>query len=163
MKSKFKIELTVGDWLLEVTGAVGLVLLFAFVAYSYNDLPAIIPRHFSATGHGTGFGSKTIIWSFPVIGLIIYLGLTIGTRVPQLINYPFEITPENAECQYKNVVAMARFMKTATILMLLYLSYSIFQNVYGKTDGLGILFFPIIAITFASIIGVFIYRAFKLR
>jgi len=111
VKSKFKIELTIGDWFLEAVGAVALVLSFALVARSYNDLPAIIPKHFGISGQADGFGDKTILWSLPIIGLIAYLGLTIGTRFPQLINYPFEITPENEVRQYKNAVAMTRFLK----------------------------------------------------
>ncbi len=163
MKPKIKIELTKTDWLLEILGALGLILSFVLLAFDYNDLPAIIPKHFSATGQPDGFGDKTILWSFPIIGLIIYLGLTIGTRFPHLINYPFEITPDNSERQYKNSVRMARVLKTAAVLLLLYLTYTVIQYGYGRMSGLGILFLPVVVVTLIIIIGVFIYRGFKLR
>jgi hypothetical protein len=165
VKSRFKIEikLTIGDWMLEITAIVGLALLFSMVVFNYDDLPVIIPKHFSVMGRTNDIGSKTILWPFPVIGMITYLILTLAVRFPHVINYPFEITPDNAERQYKNAVAMTRFLKTAVIFLLLYLTYATIQIAYGKLDKLGDLFLPVVAVAFVSIIGTFIYRSFKLR
>jgi Protein of unknown function (DUF1648) len=55
-----------------VLASVGLLLLWAvFLAY-YGRLPDTIPTHFGFTGAPNGWGAKSMLLLFPLLGLVAY-------------------------------------------------------------------------------------------
>ena len=95
-RQRIKIELDVSDWTMEIIGATFLVLMIGFPLYYFNELPNTIPIHFNGSGEADGFSQKNTVWTLPVIGLVIYIGMLILNRYPHILNYPREITEENA-------------------------------------------------------------------
>jgi uncharacterized membrane protein len=78
------------------------LLNIVLVAVSYFNLPDTIPIHFNFKGEAGGFGAKSTIWVLPVLGLLMYYGMNfIANKVkPHLMNYPVEVTEENASQLY---------------------------------------------------------------
>lgn len=162
-RQKIKLQPTKTDWILEAIGFVGIIFIVVLVMNSYNDLPDTIPRHFNLTGEPDGFGGKSILFILPTVTIVIYLVLTIGLRFPHIFNYPFEITEENAERQYKNMTLMVRFIKTFIVMVFGYLTYATIKSGLGEMQGLGTWFTPVTLVSILGTIGYFIYQGFKLR
>src|SRR6218665_387519 len=97
---KIAIPLTVSDKIIEITGLVVLVAFWCFTLFHYNQLPEIIPTHFTSNGEVDGYGGKWTIILSPIIATILYLGITLASRFPHKLNYAVEITPGNAQKQY---------------------------------------------------------------
>ena len=116
-RPRIKFQTTKTDWFLEAIGLLGIIFTVVLVISSYNDLPETIPRHFNAKGQPDGFSGKSILFTLPAVTIVTYLIMTIGLRFPHIFNYPFEITEENAERQYKNLTLMVRVLKTFTVII----------------------------------------------
>lgn len=52
-----------------------LVLMMAFTAFHYGELPAEIPIHYNAAGVPDGYGEKQDVWALPVIAIALFGGL----------------------------------------------------------------------------------------
>ena len=162
-RPKINIATTRTDWLLELVGLIGIIFIIAFVILSYNDLPDTIPRHYDASGRPDGFSGKSILFTLLAVTIVTYLVMTIGLRFPHMFNYPFQITEENAERQYKNLTLMVRVLKTFMVIIFGYLTYATIENGLGKMQGLGTWFTPVTLLSVLGTIGYFMYNGFKLR
>ena len=162
-KPIIKIPLTKIDWALEAVTALALITLLAITAAGYNSLPETIPTHFNATGDADQYGSRQSIWIIPLATLVMYAALTIFERFPHKFNYWLEITTENAERQYRNMLYMMRALKVLVIILLLYVTYMITQIASGNHHGMGNWFLPIILIGLLSTVVIFIYRGYRLK
>jgi uncharacterized membrane protein len=89
------------ELLLEFAGAASLISTFLTIALSWSDLPETIPMHFNAAGQVNGWGPKESILAVPCVAIFVFLLLTIASRYPQYFNFPWRITEENAERQYR--------------------------------------------------------------
>lgn len=130
------------DYALEAVGAVVLLLHWAGVAYHFEALPEVIPVHYNGAGVADGFGARAMIYALPVVATVLYVGLTILTRFPHVMNYPVTITPANAGVQYAIAVQMMRQLKVAVALLFAGLSWQTMRHAMGQTDGLGAWFLP---------------------
>lgn len=151
------------DMVLQLVAFVGLVLVFFFTVQSWNDLPDTIPTHFNAAGQANSWGSKGTLWTLPVVTAVMYLMLTALEFFPHTYNYPLKITPQNAERQYYLARSLLVWMKAELAVMLAYLQWEWIQSALGKSEGLGILFLPVILIALFSTIGVYFWQAFQAR
>jgi uncharacterized membrane protein len=73
------------DWFLEGIAAAGMILLLLLPAVYYTELPDTIPQHFNARGEADGFGPKITLWILPILGVVLYMILTILVRIPSII------------------------------------------------------------------------------
>ncbi len=162
-RPRIKIQPTATDWMLEIVGLIGIIITIGFTLTRYKDLPDTIPRHFNLTGQPDGFSGKSILYTLTAIPIVTYLILTIGLRFPHIFNYPFEITRENAERQYKNATQMIRVIKTFLVMIFGYLTYATIKNGLGEMHGLGTWFTPTSLACVLGTVGYFIYQSFKLR
>lgn len=160
-RPKLKIELDTSDWIIEIVGALFLILMLGFPIYYFKELPDIIPRHFNAAGEPDGFSQKNIIWILPVIGVVMYVGMFFLNKFPHIFNYPTEITIENAERQYRIATKLMRTLNMLISASFFYIGYSTIQTALNKQDGLGTLFLPIFLLGIFGTIGSYIYFAFK--
>ena len=147
---KIELEQTPADRILEGVAAAGLVVLLALPAAYLSDLRETIPTHFDAAGKADGFGPKRMIWLLPLIGLGLYVMLTFINLRPHNLNYPFKITPENAERQYKTATRLVRIMKTLVMVLFAYIGYAIINGALSghASVGAGLLW-----ITLGSVFG----------
>lgn len=161
VRPKLKIELDTSDWVIEIVGAFFLILMVGFPIYYFNELPEIIPRHFNAAGEPDGFSQKNIIWTLPVIGVVMYIGMFFLNKFPHIFNYPTEITEENAERQYRMATKLIRILNMLISASFFYIGYSTIQTALNIQDGLGTLFLPTLLLGVFGTIGIYMYFVFK--
>ena len=78
----------------------------------------------------------------PVLGTIIFFGLSILNKHPQIFNYMVSITEENASRQYGYVVKTIRFLKFSIIATFNLVVVFTYLTAVGKVDGFGLWFLP---------------------
>jgi uncharacterized membrane protein len=147
-RPKPKIELTSADLVIEVAGWLMVALLWVATFWDYSGLPDQIPVHFGASGKADSFGNKTNLLMLPILGTVMYIGLTLLTRIPHVFNYPAKITPENALRQYTNAIRMIRVLKFIVVLVFTLIVLGTLRTVSGKSDGLGAWFLPLTILLF---------------
>lgn len=158
--NKIKVELTLADKILEGVGWLTLAILCALTLWNYGGLPETIPIHFNASGQPNGYGSKETLLMFPVIGSVLFVGMTVLNKYPHVFNYPTNITADNALRLYTIATRMVRYVKFAVVLIFSIIVFKTLKTVEGSTEGLGSWFLPVtfglifIPITF-SVINVF--------
>ena len=160
-RPRIPINLTKTDYLFEIIGVIGIICLFALPIYFFNDLPNQIPKHYNALGKVDSYGSHVLIWLLPVIGLVIYIGLTVLNRFPFAFNYPTKVTNDNAERLYILGTRTIRLLKVVIILSLAFLNFKTIEIALNKTTEIGNYFLPIFLTTLAILIGTMIYKMTK--
>lgn len=156
-----KLEWTAWDKILEGLGFLALVLLLVIPIYYYPELPDRIPKHYDAAGQVTSYGGKGMLWMTPIMGLITYAGLFFLNKVPHIFNYPIEITPENAERQYRMATRMIRTLNVIIVCTFLFTSYGTIQNALGNQVGLGKAFMLFFLIALFGTIVFYMVKAFR--
>lgn len=136
IRPRIKVVPTPTDIVVEVTSAVGLVLIVAMAVYYYPMLPEKIPTHFDAKGAVDGWGPKSALFPLPIVALGVYVLLSVVSRFPHTFNYPIAITDENAERQYRIAVTTMRWLKMEIVWMFAYLNKQTIQVSLGKAKGL---------------------------
>jgi hypothetical protein len=96
------------------------------------------------------------------MAIAIYIAMTLAVRYPNTLNYPVQITFENASKQYANFIMMMRLVKLLIVAISLYLTFATIQIGFGKMHGLGNWFLPLTVLSLFGTIGVFIHRGFRL-
>ncbi len=149
------------DKMIELLGWVCLILLWVITIISYARLPEIIPTHFNASGQADDEGSKMILFFLPVIGTLIFVGLTILNQYPHIFNYPVAITEANAQKQYNNAVRMLKVLKLILAVVFSILVFLIYHAASTDNGSLGIWFLPVVLGMILIPLGYFIYKAVK--
>lgn len=156
-----KAPLTIIDRIIDGIGWVILVAVWYLTITHYHSLPETIPIHFNAAGKADGFGGKITILMLPIVATILFVGMTVLNRFPQVFNYPTEITEENATRQYTNATRIIRYIKTVIVIVFGSIVYMTIQNATGKADGLGAWFLPVtLGLIFIPVIY-FVLKAYR--
>jgi len=153
-----KIPLRTADWVLEVAGIVMLIGTIIFIVTSYSSLSDQIATHFNPSGEPDAFGSKSTVWIVMGINILIYVLLSLATRIPHHLNYLVEITEHNAARQYRIAINIMRSLKVITMIIFCFLAIMKIMIAEGKSTGLGNLFLPIALIAIFSVLIVSIIR-----
>ncbi len=149
------------DIVVEIVGVFGVILLVALPLYYFDKLPEIIPNHFGANGEPDGFGDKRVIWSLPIIGVVMYVGMSWLNNYPHIFNYPQQITKENAEKFYTIGTKMLRVLNTLITCVCVFMTYSIIQTALGNQNGLGFWFTLIFFALIFGVVGYYMYKLVK--
>lgn len=91
-----------------------LILLLGISIYlgvTWGSLPDKIPGHYNAAGAVDRWGSKEELLISPVIGWIVFLGITAVGFFPQAWNPGVKITEENREKIYRIIRNLLNTMK----------------------------------------------------
>ncbi len=142
-RPRIRLPLTPTDRLIEVAGLLLLLALWAAVALAYPGLPDRIPSHFDASGRPDDYGPKATILLLPVIGTVLFSGMTALNRFPHLFNYLRPITPENAKQEYTSYTRMIRITKLVVLLIFNGIVQLTLRTVAGRSAGLGPWFLPL--------------------
>ena len=152
-RPKIKIPLDDTDRIIEFIGILAILTLVVIPVFYYGDLPDKIPTHFSMDGTPNAYGSKVFLWVLPIVGSALYLGLNVLCRFPHLFNYPWKITEENAERQYRLAIRMLRVMNVCIVWFMAYMNNVSIQTALGNQGGpntffilvlLALIFVPVI-------------------
>jgi uncharacterized membrane protein len=160
-KLPVKIERSTFDSVLDYLGWLILIFLWVMTVYSYATLNTTIPTHFNASGRADAFGNKHTLFILPVLGTIIFTGLTILNRYPWTYNY-LNYSKENAAEQYSYASKMIRSLKTAIILLFALVSLFSYLTAIGKTDGLGTWFLPFLLVVILIPQSYYIIKSLRL-
>lgn len=152
-RPKIKIELSLADKSIEILAWLSILSIWILAIYFYSNLPSTIATHFNALGQPDDYGSKATILLLPIIGTVLFIGLSILNMFPHIFNYPKAITEENARSQYTLATKMIRLLKLSVSLIFTWIVVQIYQSSSGKSVGLGIWFLPLIlALIFIPVI-----------
>ncbi|MFZ3591221.1 DUF1648 domain-containing protein [Bacillus sp. DJP31] len=142
------------------------ILLFVwnlvYLLMEWSSLPGTIPIHYNALGIVDGYGDKSTVWILPVVGIILWIGLTTLERFPHVYNY-MHLTQENVERQYKNARLMINVTKNFVLALFVYLDLKMIQVAYGNETGLGASFLPITLTLTFGLTTFFIIQSFRLK
>lgn len=156
-RPEIKLEKETIDIVMEVLGAVGLVVLIGLPIYFYSDLPETISIHFGWSGKANGYGSKNMIWLLPILGLLVHIGMVWLNRIPHRFNYPQKVTQENARRLYMNGTRVIRTLNVVCILTFIYISWVVIQVSIGRQTGIGG-WFVVLLIIVISGLSFYFYR-----
>jgi uncharacterized membrane protein len=151
------------DYLCEAAGIAGLLVLAGVVGSAWPDLPASVPSHFGPDGLPDAFGPRGTILILPAAGLGLYLLLTVISRFPHTFNFPWPVTPENAERQYRIARAALCALKGQTLWLFVYISWRTVSVARGEAGGLGIWFLPVFLALMAITTACFFWRSYRMR
>ena len=149
------------DYLLEVMSLVGILFMIILAAKFWTALPESIPVHFNARGEPDGYGSRWMVLTLPSISVIMYVGLTILNRYPQIFNYPVKVTAENAERLFTLGTRTIRLVKTVVIIIFAFINYRSVKIALGDDSGLGKFMIPAFMIALGVIIGFMIFQMIR--
>jgi uncharacterized membrane protein len=162
-RPKIEIGLTTSDKILEIVGWISVIFIWALTILKYPSLPESIPTHFNASGQVDDYGGRGTILFLPVLGTILFGGLTILNKYPHIFNYPVPVTEENAERQYRNAIRLIRYIKLILVLTFLAIEFMTIQTAAGKSTGLATWFLPAMLVVLFVPIAFFIFKAVKLK
>ena len=160
-KIKLVIPLSRFEVIVQVLAMLGILYVTFLMIFRYGDLPESIPIHYNILGEADDWGNKSSLLIVYVVILVMYIGLTLLERFPQLYNYPITLTEENIKKQYHLARSLLTILKLAVVTIFLVHVVSSFQikpddpqllmGSYFLVFVMGIIFIPIIIYFILSI------------
>lgn len=158
-RPRIQVKKTPVDIVIEIIGILGLILLISLPIYYFEQLPETIPKHFGANGEPDGFSGKGAIWTLPIIGVVLFVGLFWLKKYPHIFNYPQQVTEENAERLYTIGIKMITMISAIITCVFAYIMYSTIQTALGHKNGLGTWFSLVFATWIIGITAYFFYQS----
>ena len=123
-----KIENTKADRILDIIGWILLIGTLAYLILGWSSFPDQIPMHYNGAGEIDRWGGKGEIIIIEVVMWILYLGIGLVEKYPQIWNTGVEVTPQNREKVYRILKHMLKTLKTLTALIFAYLIVNSLQG-----------------------------------
>lgn len=99
-----------------------LVLLCGYVAIMWGQIGDQVPGHFGLNGEIQGMAERKKLLLMPVLGIMMYFGITIISLVPALSKLPFQEQVASKRDIYQAAKSLLIVMKCEAILLLFYLT-----------------------------------------
>lgn len=112
------------DTIAEVFCMILLIVTTLYTIYMYIQLPEKIPIHYNAAGVVDRYGNKLEIFILLIVTWVMYIGLSLVTRVPQFWNTGVSVTAENKDRVYRILKNMLKIIKMEIIVIFCYLIYN---------------------------------------
>lgn len=123
-----KIENTKADRILDIIGWILLIGTLAYLILGWSSFPDQIPMHYNGAGEIDRWGEKGEIIVIEVVMWILYLGIGLVEKYPQIWNTGVEVTTQNKEKVYRILKYMLKTLKTLTALIFAYLIVNSLQG-----------------------------------
>lgn len=140
------------EWLLDGLSLLALALPTIYLFMVWGELPAKVPIHFNAAGEADGWGGKGTSLILPIIGLLMFLGMSLLRKIPHHFNYPVTLTKENAAQKYRLSIQMMSWMKFEISLLFGIILWNLVRTAQGHSEGLGWLMPAALAAIFGTMI-----------
>ncbi|MBX2907739.1 MAG: DUF1648 domain-containing protein [Taibaiella sp.] len=101
----------------------------------YSQLPDRVPTHFDATNHVDNYGSKATLLIHPTLATFIFGLLTLAKKRPEALNYPVQITAENAARQYAVAVRVLALLRVITMLIFATIEFQTVSPAFHNNAG----------------------------
>ena len=112
------------DTIAEVFCMILLIVTTLYTIYMYIQLPEKIPIHYNAAGVIDRYGNKLEIFILLIVTWVMYIGLSLVTRVTQFWNTGVSVTAENKDRVYRILKNMLKIIKMEIIVIFCYLIYN---------------------------------------
>ena len=115
------------NWFDIVVDILCLILLVGICVYlisQWNDLPDKVPGHYNLNGEVDRWGSKSELLILPIMGWVLYIGITALETFPKIWNTGVTITEENKERVYRLIKTMIGVTKFLMVLIFTLLEIS---------------------------------------
>ena len=123
-----KIENTKADRILDIIGWILLIGTLAYLILGWSSFPDQIPMHYNGAGEIDRWGGRGEIIVIEVVMWILYFGIGLVEKYPQIWNTGVEVTPQNREKVYRILKHMLKTLKTLTALIFAYLIVNSLQG-----------------------------------
>ncbi|WLR58911.1 DUF1648 domain-containing protein [Guptibacillus hwajinpoensis] len=147
----------------DVAAIIFLILSIIYITLEWGSIPNRVPIHFNASGIADNWGSKGTILLLPMIGVILWGGLTMLERFPHKYNYIVKITDGNAALQYRSAVVLIHFLKNTIALFFAYVTVESVQMAKGIEKGLSVWVMPLFLTMIFGAIILYIVHSIKWR
>ena len=124
-----KTENTRADRILDLLGWILLIGTLAYLILGWSSFPDQIPMHYNGAGEIDRWGGKGEIVFIEVMMWILYLGIGVVEKYPQIWNTGVEVTAKNKEKVYRTLKYMLKTLKFLTALIFAYLIVNSLQSV----------------------------------
>ena len=162
-RPRIEISRSILENIFEIVAITGVIASLINPIFAWSFLPNRIPAHYNIYGEIDRWGFKSEIFSLVPIIIMMYLFLTILNHYPHRFNYLFDITEQNAKAQYHLARLMVQALKTEVIWIFVYIERISIKDAMGKGMGLGIAFPTISLLLVFGTIGIYIWRAFRVK
>ncbi|RJE88544.1 DUF1648 domain-containing protein [Paenibacillus sp. 1011MAR3C5] len=137
------------EWLLDGLSLLALAVPTIYLFMIWGDLPAEVPIHFNAAGEADGWGGKGTSLILPIIGLLLFVGLSLLRKIPHHFNYPVTLTTENAEKKYRLSIQMLSWLKFEISLLFGFILWNLVRTAQDHAESMGWL----MPVALAAILG----------
>ena len=110
-----KIKNSIFDIILNIACIILLLGVVIYLLIRWSSIPDQVPGHFNVSGDVTRWDSKGTLIIMPVIAGVLYIGITILERFPQVWNTGVRITQENMFRVYRILKSMISIVKLLII------------------------------------------------
>ena len=107
------------DTIAEVFCMILLIVTTLYTIYMYIQLPEKIPIHYNAAGVIDRYGNKLEIFILLIVTWVMYIGLSLVTRVPQFWNTGVSVTAENKDRVYRILKNMLKIIKIISMYLII--------------------------------------------
>ncbi len=115
---------------------------------AWPTLPDRVPTHYTFNGQADAWGSKGTILIIPITCVLLYVGMSVIEKFPNVWNTGVRITDKNRQAVY---LQLKNLLVTLKLSLVLTFAYITFAEIYFKS--IGSLFLPIMFIlTFGPIV-----------
>ena len=160
-RPKLTLKITLLELILNSATLVIFIGSLIYLILVWTTLPGEVPAHYNGVGEVDRWGSKWEMLILPIIGGILWIGMTILERYPHVYNY-INLTRENVRAQYLNGRMMINVLKNSIVIVFSYLTWKDIQIAFGHEDSLGVWFLPIFLVFIFGLTGYFIFKSFRL-
>lgn len=127
-----------------------------FLSISWKTIPDEIPGHYNAAGEVDKITDKNSLIVLLIVGWIMFIGLSVVEKFPQIWNTGIQVTEQNKEKVYRILKTM---IGTIKLLVALVFSYLTLHSTTGQ--NLSPLFLPVFLILMFGSITFFIFQLVK--
>jgi len=153
---KIELQTETVDRLLDLLLFVLLAIIVAISIYALVVLPGEIPVKYDGNHNVIYYGSKAVLLIVPFMALVLGFALRWLRNYPHIFNYPYKITEQNIEAQYRLAQRLVMWINIVETMIFAYLTVTGFvsaRNHNSVTDmriagGLALLLFVVIFVYF---------------
>ena len=116
------------DRILEALGWIMLIGTLMYLIIGWSSFPDQIPAHYNAAGEIDRYGSKWEIVFIEAVMWLLYLGIGLLEKYPEIWNTGVKVTPVNREKVYCTLRYFIKTLKLSTTLIFAFLVITSFQG-----------------------------------
>lgn len=141
------------------------LFMWTIILVNLKTIPDNVPVHYNYQGKADLYSSKNAVFLIPVLGTLLYVGISILSYFPHKFNYPVKITKENAKTQYTIAVRMLSYVKLILLTLFAVIAYKTAllttESEHQATASIGRWFLPVVLLILAIVVGVFVMKSRK--